>query len=233
MGVKPAYSNSFEYNKNKKSKGFTLAEVLITLGIIGVVAAITMPTLINNYREKTTVNKVKKFYSMMSQAYLMSVKDNEHADSWSVENGYSATTARQLASYLKPYLKIQKDCGTSSGCLGYTGVAKRLNGTNGLNYDTDSRYYKVILMDGSAMWFRGATGTYCKSTEDGVSNSCGLISYDVNGSKEPNAWGIDIFEFHITSKGIVLPRVNDCSKTGTGWGCSQYIIQKSNMNYLH
>ena len=105
-GVKPTYSSDFSHNKNKKSKGFTLAEVLITLGIIGVVAAITMPTLINNYKEKATVNKVKKFYSMMSQAYLMSVKDNEHADSWNVGNGVSSTTARQLASYFKPYLKI-------------------------------------------------------------------------------------------------------------------------------
>ena len=90
MGVEPAYSSTFGYNKNKKSKGFTLAEVLITLGIIGVVAAITMPTLINNYREKATVNKVKKFYSMMSQAYLLSVKDNEHADPWNVGNGQNS-----------------------------------------------------------------------------------------------------------------------------------------------
>ena len=192
-----------------------------------------MPTLINNYKEKATVNKVKKFYSMMSQAYLLSVKDNEHADSWNVGNGENSTTATQLASYFKPYLKIQKDCGTSSGCLGYTREVKLLKGTNhSVNYDTYSRYYKVILMDGSAMWFRGAS-TYCKSTEDGISNSCGLIFYDANGTKEPNTVGIDIFEFHITSKGIVLPRINDCSKTSNGWGCSQYIIQKSNMNYLH
>lgn len=51
-----------------KKKAFTLAEVLITLGIIGVVAAITMPVLINKYQEIVTVTKVKKFYSLMSQA---------------------------------------------------------------------------------------------------------------------------------------------------------------------
>ena len=42
-------------------KAFTLAEVLITLGIIGVVAAMTMPSLIQNYKERETVSKVKKF----------------------------------------------------------------------------------------------------------------------------------------------------------------------------
>ena len=232
-GVKPTYSSAFGHNKNIKSKGFTLAEVLITLGIIGVVAAITMPTLINNYKEKATVNKVKKFYSMISQTYLLSVKDNEHADSWNVGNGYSATTARQLASYLKPYLKIQKDCGTSSGCLGYKSVVKLLKGSNhDTNYDTNSNYYKVILMDGSAMWFRGAT-TYCKTTDGGISNTCGVFLYDVNGSKEPNTIGIDIFVFLLTPQGIYPSFNNDCNKTSAGWGCSQYIIQKGNMNYLH
>lgn len=53
---------------NKRRIGFTLAEVLITLGVIGVVAAFTVPTLINNYKEKVTVTKVKKFYLTMSQA---------------------------------------------------------------------------------------------------------------------------------------------------------------------
>ena len=51
-------------------KGFTLAEVLITLGIIGVVAAMTMPTLIANYRKKQTVTKLQKFYTIMSQALI-------------------------------------------------------------------------------------------------------------------------------------------------------------------
>lgn len=52
-------------------KGFTLAEVLITLGIIGVVAAMTMPSLIQNYRKKEATTRIKKFYSMMSQAVLL------------------------------------------------------------------------------------------------------------------------------------------------------------------
>ena len=46
-------------------KGFTLAEVLITLGIIGVVAALTLPSLIQNYKEKATVTAVKESYSIL------------------------------------------------------------------------------------------------------------------------------------------------------------------------
>lgn len=52
------------------NKGFTLAEVLVTLGIIGVVAALTMPTLIDNHRKAVTETRLEKFYSLMSQAVL-------------------------------------------------------------------------------------------------------------------------------------------------------------------
>ena len=63
-------------------KGFTLAEVLITLGIIGVVAAMTMPSLIQNYRKKEATTRIKKFYSMMSQAVLLSTNDNGEPTEW-------------------------------------------------------------------------------------------------------------------------------------------------------
>lgn len=53
------------------SHGFTLAEVLITLGIIGIVAAMTLPTLIQNYKNRVVETRLKKFYSTMNQAVLM------------------------------------------------------------------------------------------------------------------------------------------------------------------
>lgn len=69
-------------------KGFTLAEVLITLGIIGIVAAMTLPALMSKYRENVAMNKIKKFYSTMTQAQLRSIADNGEVDSWDwVPNG--------------------------------------------------------------------------------------------------------------------------------------------------
>src|SRR5574344_1226697 len=59
-----------------KKCAFTLAEVLITLGIIGVVAALTIPTLINSYQEKATITALKKFYSVASQACLLAKVEN-------------------------------------------------------------------------------------------------------------------------------------------------------------
>lgn len=62
---------------NKSKFGFTLAEVLITLGIIGIVAAITIPGLITKYRRSVVETKLKKFYSTMNQAIRHSIADNE------------------------------------------------------------------------------------------------------------------------------------------------------------
>ena len=67
----------------KRDFAFTLAEVLITLGIIGVVAAMTLPTLLNKNEERVTVTKVKKFYSVMNQALLFAIKDNGYVNEWS------------------------------------------------------------------------------------------------------------------------------------------------------
>lgn len=63
-------------------KAFTLAEVLITLGIIGVVASMTMPSLMSKYRERVFVERLKQTYSIFSQAYLMAVTDNGEAENW-------------------------------------------------------------------------------------------------------------------------------------------------------
>ena len=67
-----------------KKFGFTLAEVLITLGVVGVVAAMTLPSLIKKYDEMVTVNRVKQTYSILSQAYLRAVQDNDDPKLWDI-----------------------------------------------------------------------------------------------------------------------------------------------------
>ena len=61
---------------------FTLAEVLITLGIIGVVVALTIPSLVQKYKEKVTVNKVLSAYSLLSNAYSLVLDDDGTPDTW-------------------------------------------------------------------------------------------------------------------------------------------------------
>ena len=90
--------------------GFTLAEVLITLGIIGVVAAMTIPALLNNYYEKQTVTRLKSTYSILTNAIRSAEEENGEISA--LDAKYNEEVATKLANHLKPYLKIAIDCGT-------------------------------------------------------------------------------------------------------------------------
>ncbi len=83
----------------RNHKAFTLAEVLITLGIIGVVAALTIPTLISGYRKRVIETKLTKFYATMNQAIKRSVVDNESLEGWDLKNDELL-----MKKYIFPYL---------------------------------------------------------------------------------------------------------------------------------
>ena len=90
-----------------------MAEVLITLGIIGIVAAMTMPTLIQKHKEQETVAKVKKFYSVISQAIMLARVEHGDVDTWDFGGGdgsVNTQSSSNFANYIKPHLQIIKDC---------------------------------------------------------------------------------------------------------------------------
>lgn len=122
---------------NSQRAGFTLAEVLITLGIIGVVAALTMPSLIENHRKKEVVTKLKAFNSIMGQAFQMSKEENGDWDTWDsydFYNGASYDTGEQqvkwLEKYVLPYIKT-----TEVSSIGIHAVVGLPNGTGFTNYN--------------------------------------------------------------------------------------------------
>ena len=220
--------------RKEYQKAFTLAEVLITLGIIGIVAAMTLPTLIQKNEERVTVTKVKKFYSVMNQALLMAIKDNGYVDEWNfIETDKDNNRlGDKLAQKIKPYLKIAKDCGTNSNCI-TNDTYKLLNGSNWQPY-TGVGYYKMILADGTYMWLRtNASGSECTDIDGGVQNTCGVIWIDINGKLPPNTIGKDTFNFVITKNRIIPSNLDDCNVNNAGWSCSAYILSNSNMKYLH
>ena len=90
-----------EKGTSKRKVAFTLAEVLITLGIIGVVTAMTLPSVITNYQKKVTVERLKKTYSTLSQAVQMSIKDNDNIETWD----FSLSTQEFMEKYVIPYVK--------------------------------------------------------------------------------------------------------------------------------
>ena len=130
--------------------GFTLAEVLITLGIIGVVAAMTIPSLMTAYNKHLTETRLKKFYSLFNQAIKLSVVENDEVEGWD-EYWKTSTTESDgegnykdkvesieaaFDKYLAPHMKVM--------------LKKRVK--NEKSNVTKTLY---ILADGSAFTYRG------------------------------------------------------------------------------
>ena len=218
-----------------KKAAFTLAEVLITLGIIGVVAAMTMPSLIQNYQEKATVTKLKKCYSLVSQAYVSILNDEGGSDT------LQAGDDLEMMEKFGKYLKYQKTCGRNKGCFpNVTYKSVTGNGYNKWEDDTTDRSRAIltdstlIMFNKSAMW-GGNEGNYLYAQ----------IYVDINGFKGPNQLGKDFFYFYISPEKIVpagakaLEEKNEDQKftknciQQNGYACAAWVIYNENMDYLH
>ena len=216
--------------------------MLITLVIIGVVAALTIPNLMQKYTEQTTVKKVQKFYSNLSNAYNLAMKDNGPITEWNL-TGYTSESAEKIYEILfKPHFKITKNCGVDNtgNCVKNTSY-KFLNNKNWGKLSTSTYTYKITLEDGATVLWRADNNHEVE------------IYYDTNGPKEPNQWGKDFFVFYIAYSRSIIPggiptgnyAVSNFNQTckligdennnqvGTGSGCTAWIIYKGNMDYLH
>lgn len=215
-------------------KGFTLAEILITLGVIGVVAAMTIPALLNNYYEKRTVSQLRETQSIMAQAIKMAEEEYGDLESWFEENASQKDKALKMGEYLKPFLKIALDCGvedTESKCV-VNDTYLQKNGLPRISYASEI-FYKFYLLNGSSIIL---------NYSDYVDNSIAQIYIDTNGKNKPNTWGKDLFMFEYSNNSLrpmgapdsLFPYETDCKdKNSTGIGCAYYVLTQNNMNYLH
>ena len=188
-----------------KKRAFTLAEVLITLGIIGVVSAMTIPALINNVRAVKLRSQFNKAYSEVQQAFKL-MADNESVSLNDYNRG--ADSQRTDNYFYKRFIKYFKsgiDCGAIS-----IGAYKNLPCYN-IVYGND-REYKVLGGKSNANKNKFDDGQI--GLIDGalvlLENSAGRIwiSIDINGyNNPPNQWGIDLFTFEVIDDGL-LPMGN-------------------------
>lgn len=86
--------------KRTLNKGFTLAEVLITLGIIGIVAAMTLPALTAKYRKHVVVTRMQKFYTVFNQAIKISELENGEMDTWDMKANSSYNNYKGSVEFL-------------------------------------------------------------------------------------------------------------------------------------
>ena len=97
-----------------KKAAFTLAEVLISLGIIGIVAALTLPAIISNYKKSVIETSVKKFYTNINQAIIMSERENGDRHDWS-RTAYYDDGASTWDTYFDKYVITIKRAKTRDG----------------------------------------------------------------------------------------------------------------------
>jgi len=221
----------FTTHYSRKRCAFTLAEVLITLGIIGVVAAMTLPTLVQKQQEKVAITKLKKAYSILSQAYYSAISEYgnssewEHAE-WEHGESRSSDGAIEIANKLKPHFKVTKDCGINRGCFPAV-IYKKIDGGDWYDiYNTDL-VYKIKLSDGTIMGFESNGNTKC---QNGL--YCAKVFVDINGSDGPNQAAYDMFSFYL-EKGRVMPfgYQGDPLKTSIGEEYTAWALINENMDY--
>lgn len=236
---------------NMKRAGFTLAEVLITIGIIGIVAEVTIPVLKNNFQKTTTLSQLKKAYGMIENMYSKAVAENGAIDSWGL-TGWGNTTGMEAIyqNILSQNLRFSKYCGSTGWqgskpeCWAY---GCDIDGVSHCAGYPDSYSVYAVLADGTSIVFTD------HSTP--ASNTYSIYFYvDLNGFKSPNRLGKDRFVFYVNNLyytnstiqpymvDLVYPADNpdreDCwSNThgtaswfypGTGMTCAYTIIKKDN-----
>ena len=205
----------------KKFKAFTLAEVLVTLGIIGVVSAMTVPTLMQNYQRQSYVTQLHKVYNELGQAAERYKADNNLV---SLREGRIMGNKDEVHNFVLQYFKVVKDCGgrywssASNACFAqkYTSI----DGSSTTNIQGQECLATVVLASGAALCFDTGAATSVGAKEDingdgkvdenDVINNTGVnagmaitVEVDVNGPKGPNVAGRDLFSIDIAPNGLV------------------------------
>lgn len=256
----PKQSPSFECSLNRfrikcgmteccgKAAAFTLAEVLITLGVIGVVAAMTIPTLITNYQKTQYVTQLKKIYTQFNQVLMQMSIDKGCTNNLACTGVFDVDKDNlAVGSEIIKYFKITKDCKTDINECMPDNVSDYYDGS-GTRYNyKSSDDYEFITVDGVsyAIW------SYQENCKDYGGTRitravCADMAVDINGpSKGPNAYGRDLFMFSIINtkgpqiypEGGSLGGSNNwknpsgtpqsCIDTSReGWGCAGRILEE-------
>ena len=189
------------YNVTNKKYGFTMAEVLVTIGVIGIVAAMTLPQVVAKHRAKTLEAQFKKNYSMLQQALLEMYR--EEGQEISVKNYNRSTFVKTFIYYIKDTKRVTSGI-TSS-------LPSEDNSDNKIHTLKDYRTYTnkqlgATHLDDGLIEFKDGRRIYI-DTARGVNKLNNiLLTIDINGvQNKPNRWGFDFFTFEIMEDGRLIP----------------------------
>lgn len=204
-------------------KAFTLAEVLVVIGIIGVVSALTIPNLQQGTNSKEVITKVTKARATIGEAYGRAIATYGDPCLWAQGQTTEAAQAAVWYNRIFENLKVDKDCGL-------------VDNTNRTCWDSASNlgnnYYKVKLADGTSMamlLYQGVitSGYGC------LNNRVLTMILDIDGpNKGRGANCEDIFSMSFYGNGsYFLPSLSE-NLTRAASGCSYWILDKGNADFL-
>ncbi len=201
---------------------FTLAETLIVMGIIGIVAALTLPNLNSSTGEKEKIAKLQKIYSDLQDAFGRAEAVYGPFSEWFINDGSDDDKiAKRAYDRITEFMKYSKSCTISDNCTLIFDSAADSQGAG-----STSRY-GLILADGSTIGFN--TGDQFNPIH---------ILVDLDGfNKGANAACKDYFRFNISEKrGLSINHspiiYNTKLYTDDAPDCTTWIIQYGNMDYL-
>ena len=210
---------------NKAKSAFTLAETLLTLGIIGVIATMTMPGLQQHSQMQANVALVKKAYSTLSNATKLLKLENGPVRMWDL------SSEKEIIKLYRGKMSFMVEPSEAY-------PVKYLNGEDRPgNNDMFAEGNGFVTTDGM-LWFIESTSATCSETDAGMKNACIDIGVDVNGQKGPNVVGKDIFAFYVTNDGSVYPNgggvdqtSSACTKNSSGMICTARVLQEGKINW--
>ena len=193
----------------KKLFAFTLAEVLVTLGIIGDVSALTVPTLMQSHQRKTYVTQLNQVYNLFSQAFLQYMNEKNALNLHEA----GLTSSAEVRNFMNKYFNIVQSCTTFTDCFS-DDAYHNMNGTaltNSSYWPGSTNAPCFVLANGSAV---------CLEHSKYHNSSYGHITIDINGKGGPNVAGRDLFFVTYYNDGSIdednIPP--SCRTSGTGCG---------------
>ncbi|MFA7659178.1 MAG: prepilin-type N-terminal cleavage/methylation domain-containing protein [Candidatus Gastranaerophilaceae bacterium] len=204
------------FNRSTFQPAFTLAEVLITLGIIGVVAGLMIPGVIAESQKAGYVAGARKAYSLWNQALIQMAADGGCIGDLSCF--FDSADTKTMGDKIAAYFNVAKNCDTTTtGCFSDT-IALNFDGSSTVS-GKDGGSYRFITADGMSVRLVSPYSG-CSGSAGSLTKICMYYVYiDINGLKKPNAFGRDIFFFMIdnTNGPALYP-----------WGGAKYAPWKTN-----
>ena len=183
-----------------KKFGFTLAEILITMGIVGVVAAITLPTLMSDTASAQIGPKLAKAVSMFEQANLTMLNENSLDAISNMEIFTEDDSVVKYGEELSNYLKIsQYEYDNTEGNRDNTTKTSCSPDKSSLTYDTPT----FVAKDG--VMYMISAFEKAKSSLPPHKTHIGYVWIDLNGESLPNTAGTDLFLFALYNDGSLKP----------------------------